>query len=265
MSFTVIVAIVFALVALGLFSRLGEQSGGKVSKGRAGDSQYCKQGPLLSPAERLFHQSLFEAVNGQYSIFCKVRLADVLNPKSSGDRSKWQTSFNKISAKHLDFVLCEPESFTVVAGVELDDKSHSSQSAQKRDKVKTDSCESACLPLVRIQAKRRYDVGDIRDRLQAYIPLDPLELSVPKETVCVNEESSDSVIPLVSAKEEPSSASEIKPLGASEPADSTEAAPECPKCGALTTLRTVNKGKNAGKAFWVCSDFPSCRGAIRQS
>lgn len=34
----------------------------------------------------------------------------------------------------------------------------------------------------------------------------------------------------------------------------------CPKCGAAMVLRKARKGANAGKQFWGCSTFPSCRG-----
>jgi restriction system protein len=33
----------------------------------------------------------------------------------------------------------------------------------------------------------------------------------------------------------------------------------CPKCGAELVLRTARKGVNAGKQFYGCSRFPSCR------
>lgn len=38
--------------------------------------------------------------------------------------------------------------------------------------------------------------------------------------------------------------------------------PVCPKCGGAMVLREVKKGSNAGKKFWGCERFPSCRGAV---
>lgn len=38
--------------------------------------------------------------------------------------------------------------------------------------------------------------------------------------------------------------------------------PFCPKCGSVMLLRTAKKGKNQGKAFWSCSQFPRCDGII---
>lgn len=38
--------------------------------------------------------------------------------------------------------------------------------------------------------------------------------------------------------------------------------PVCPKCGSSMVLRAVKKGENAGKKFWGCERFPSCRGVV---
>lgn len=37
----------------------------------------------------------------------------------------------------------------------------------------------------------------------------------------------------------------------------------CPKCGKPMSMRRAVKGANAGKTFWVCKEFPSCRGIMR--
>ena len=37
-------------------------------------------------------------------------------------------------------------------------------------------------------------------------------------------------------------------------------APLCPKCGKPMIKRMAKKGKNAGNAFWSCSDYPNCNG-----
>jgi len=44
--------------------------------------------------------------------------------------------------------------------------------------------------------------------------------------------------------------------------DPTDRIPSCPKCGKLTVLRTARSGRNAGRQFWGCSDYPNCRGAV---
>ena len=36
--------------------------------------------------------------------------------------------------------------------------------------------------------------------------------------------------------------------------------PPCPKCGALTVLRTAKGGKTPGSQFWGCTRYPECKG-----
>ncbi|NVZ10565.1 restriction endonuclease [Allochromatium humboldtianum] len=55
-----------------------------------------------------------------------------------------------------------------------------------------------------------------------------------------------------------SKASAARPAVQSAPA-SPEAAPACPKCGADMVMRTASRGANAGRSFWGCSQFPTCR------
>jgi len=39
--------------------------------------------------------------------------------------------------------------------------------------------------------------------------------------------------------------------------------PVCPECKSFTILKTVLKGKNEGKKFYVCSNYPQCTGRIK--
>jgi len=38
--------------------------------------------------------------------------------------------------------------------------------------------------------------------------------------------------------------------------------PSCPKCKALTTLRTAKTGKAPGSQFWGCTRYPDCNGVV---
>jgi hypothetical protein len=64
---------------------------------------YTKNRALFSHAERSFLDVLERAIGEQYRVFGKVRVVDVVSVKPISDRSKWQTAFNRISAKHFDF------------------------------------------------------------------------------------------------------------------------------------------------------------------
>jgi hypothetical protein len=68
-----------------------------------------------------------------------------------------QGARNKIDRKHVDFLLCEPKTFKLLLGVELDDASHQRAKRVARDRFVDEVFERAGLPLLRVLAKRNYD------------------------------------------------------------------------------------------------------------
>jgi hypothetical protein len=60
---------------------------------------------FFSAAERSFYEVLQRVVGEQVHLFAKVRLADVVYV-ARGTES-WQTHFNRIQSKHIDFLLCD--------------------------------------------------------------------------------------------------------------------------------------------------------------
>jgi len=119
---------------------------------------------LFTPTEKNFYFSLVKAVDKQFVIFGKVRIADVLTPDMKKSK-KWWRAFVKISSKHLDYVLCHPADLSVFCAIELDDRSHQRQDRRKRDVFVNHACENAGLPLLRFTAKRNYDVDKVREMI----------------------------------------------------------------------------------------------------
>lgn len=117
---------------------------------------------LLTPAESVFYQALLAAVSNRYVVAPKVRVADVLTPPAAADRSTRTSLLNKISQKHFDFVLCEPQTFAFVAAIELDDKSHDRRPRVMRDKFLNEVAAAAQLQLHRIKARSLYTVAELR-------------------------------------------------------------------------------------------------------
>ncbi len=68
---------------------------------------YYKITNLLTPAELSFYHVLKIATSEKYDISIKVRLADLVSVQKIIDRTSWGKAFNKIKAKHIDFVLCD--------------------------------------------------------------------------------------------------------------------------------------------------------------
>jgi hypothetical protein len=130
--------------------------------GRSTLFPYHRKATLFSPAERSFLGVLERAVGNHYRIFGKVRIADVVETKRGLSGSHRQGAFNRINAKHFDFLLCDKQSLSVVCAIELDDKSHQRSSRQQRDAFVTELCRNVGLPLLRTRASKGYSVQELR-------------------------------------------------------------------------------------------------------
>jgi len=192
---------------------------------------------LFTPAERSFLGVLDQAAGGHCRVFGKVRVADVATVKPTKDYRAWQRAFNRISAKHFDFVLCDPHDLSVLCAVELDDQSHRAEKRQERDAFIDTLCQTIGLPLIRIPARQAYSVGQIRQTLEDALGR-PLGLSAKPHA---------SPPPMETALS-------VKPERANPPS--------CPYCDSPMMKRTSRSGKNAGKSFWGCSQYPGCRGIV---
>ncbi|WP_049722382.1 DUF2726 domain-containing protein [Gilvimarinus polysaccharolyticus] len=166
---TYLTLIVSAIVILALIGGITVKS--KIS--------YRKLTTLFTKAERSFLGVLDQAISDNYRIFGKVRIADVLTPQKGMTRRNWQILFNKISAKHFDYVLCRKSDLSIVAVIELDDKSHNSKRTKARDSFLEKACASADLKLIRFPAKASYQVQAVRDSINNAIspPADQTSIS----------------------------------------------------------------------------------------
>ncbi|MCU0613461.1 MAG: DUF2726 domain-containing protein [Desulfobacterales bacterium] len=144
------IILTIAIVGIGLFLLARRSDKGKPPQEAY---PYQKSAALFTPAERSFLGVLQQAVGNNAAIFGKVRVADVVEPKSGLTRSTRQKAFNRISAKHFDFLLCDKEDLSVACAIELDDGSHNSKRRQERDEFLKGVCEAAGVPLIRISEK----------------------------------------------------------------------------------------------------------------
>ncbi len=156
MDILLLVILMVVVVAVLVFAK---------GKGEAIAYPYQRSRYFLSNAERSFYGVLVQAVDGSDAVFTKVRVADVIAPQKGLGRSAWQRAFNAISAKHFDFVVCAGGDFSVKLVVELDDASHGSSKAQKRDAFLNGACQSAGVPMLRIRAARGYSLADVRQQV----------------------------------------------------------------------------------------------------
>jgi len=188
---------------------------------------YRLRDPLFSVAERSFYGALSLACADKAIVFGKVRIADILQPEAKLNKSEWQTAFNKVSRKHFDYVLCEPNSLSILAVVELDDQSHNTTKQKMRDTFVEGTCLKAGLALHRFKASNNYSVTSIQQQIFPEPPLadDPLKQTVDN----------------TSTLEEP------------------DTVKSCPRCSSPLVTRTASKGSNKGNNFIACNAYPKCR------
>ena len=187
---------------------------------------YRRRDDFLSPAELSFYRALSAAVGGQAHICPKVNLADIFFVVKPNEN---RSARGRISQKHVDFLLCDSQSMKPLAGIELDDSSHARADRQKRDALVDGVFAAAGLPLVRIPAAASYSPADLALKLATHVAGTAAPVSISTMTPTVDASSAG------------------------------DAAPLCPKCGVSMVLRTASKGKQAGKQFYGCPNYPKCR------
>ena len=154
-----IIALILVIICIGVIAVFTKLKGRK-----AGNVFYEAKGNLLTPAELKFLAVLDQVLGSHYRIMAQVRLADVLKVKGGLDNSTRSSAFNRIKAKHLDFLACDPSDMSVKFAIELDDSSHKQAKRMERDAFLNDAMQSAGIPLHRFAVKREYDQQEVYDK-----------------------------------------------------------------------------------------------------
>lgn len=209
------------------------------------DYPYRMNEAFLSPAERSFLCVLDQTVGTQYRVMGKVRVADIIHVVPMKNRSQWRSAFNRISAKHFDFVLCDKDSLTPIAVIELEGKTQGTAHRRQRDDFLSAVCEAASLPLLRAPARVVYTRSDIQRLVVNALSrrADDAESSNEREQTAPT-------------------------VGASPKAAAPRVAvtsPACPKCSSFMSLGEVKGGARAGEKLWACNHYPRCRGIVAMS
>lgn len=132
---------------------------------------YASRQTLLTKTELAFYCVLRDALGGRFLISCKVRLADVV----ACPVRLWNTAYGRrISQKHLDFVLCSPETSEFVLAIELNDPSHEAEARKKRDAFVADALRAADIPLVFVKTASAYCPDDLADIVKAAVRMYPM-------------------------------------------------------------------------------------------
>ena len=199
---------------------------------------YQAKNSLCSPAERSFLGVLEQLINDKYRILLKVRLADLLEIEKGVSKSLRQSAFNRISRKHVDFVVCGKDDLKILGVIELDDQSHKAEKRQERDSFLDNAINAVGIPILHIQAQNAYSISNIREQLQNSFEF--LTNKAEPELLPPTKNSNDQKI--------------IQPTS-----DDSETNGTCTVCGAPLVKRQAKKGKFTGNYFLACSNFPKCR------
>lgn len=164
MIYFIIIATILVLIMIVLGTVLGKSANSAYTENKSqSDFQYEKVNCILTNAEYNFYTSLSLATGSNYIICPKVRLADFVKVTGSKNR---QTNFNKISSKHIDFLICNNK-FKPILGIELDDKSH--DKTKERDNFVNAMYAKIKLPILRIPVGYSYSVQELRTKIDTYI------------------------------------------------------------------------------------------------
>ena len=127
---------------------------------------YSLRPSILSRDEASFYEALRQVVGSKFDIFSKVRLADIF---ATGDGKQYFQALNRVTQKHVDYLLCDPETFEPVMGIELDDDSHEQEDRKKRDDFVNDLFKSTGLKLLRVPSARKYVPEDLAGQIKTLL------------------------------------------------------------------------------------------------
>jgi len=210
-----------------------------VNRGRDGvllggkELPYRVRDDFLSLNEVSFYHILSSIVGSRAVICPKVRLADVF---FVARRDEYLSHYNRIAQRHVDFLLCKPDSMKPFLGIELDDSSHSNSERRSQDEFVNQVFQTAGLSLLRVRCQREYNSRELKML----------------------------IVPYLEPEAEPSSPSAVMPAEQSNSRAGEPKAipPICPKCGVPMVLRTAKRGANRGKQFYGCPNYPRCREVV---
>jgi hypothetical protein len=182
---------------------------------------YRLREPFLTSTELALFRMLNEVMGERFVVCPKVAVNDVFYILRPNENVHF---FNKIFRKHVDFLLCDPQTMKPAFGVEIV-KPIAKGGAREADKFMEELFTDAGLPLVHIPSSESYQVADIVALFQ--LALTKVGDSAPMRVDAVG-----------------------------------DTVPHCPVCGKMMVLRIYRNGQFSGKTYYGCMDSPKCSGVV---
>jgi len=176
---------------------------------------------FLSTPEVALYRALHKMAADRYVVCPKVALTDIFTIVRPNENVHF---YNKIFRKHVDFLLCEPQSMKPALGVEIV-KPVARSETRASDQFMEDLFLNEGLPLVHVPLSDRYETADL-------VHLFQFAVTKARESRRPTDRSaSDSV-------------------------------PACPVCGKMMVLRVNWEAGKTGKKYYGCVDNPRCPGTV---
>lgn len=113
---------------------------------------------LLTNKERRFYECLKPITDKYgYIVLSKMRIADIVSVTAVGN--EYMQWFNKISRKHIDFIVCNKE-FRPLLLIEVDDHTHDRPDRIERDKFVDEIFRNRQIKLIHL---RQWDINELEN------------------------------------------------------------------------------------------------------
>jgi very-short-patch-repair endonuclease len=162
-SLIVIVLAFLALVALAAITKLA------VLAGKSKEWPFYAKRLLSQPEQVLYHRLVRSLPD--HVVLAQVQVSRVLGVKKGFNFNEWNNRINRLS---YDFVVCSKD-LTVLAAIELDDKTHQATSRADTDRKKEQATAAAGIKLIRWQVKSLPDQSAIQAALSEQPANPPVE------------------------------------------------------------------------------------------
>ena len=156
---TLLVTLFLIIAAVALLLHLKKR--GLLSGNGNGPWPFYIKKPLTQPEQILYHR-LVKALP-EHIVLAQVQVSRVLGVKKGSKFNEWNNRINRLS---YDFVICRKDS-SVLAAIELDDKSHEAMGRNSTDEKKNKATADAGLRLIRWNVKALPDEASIQAQLRS--------------------------------------------------------------------------------------------------
>lgn len=155
---TILIIVVLLVIALAFFvvAKRRQRDVDEIDSKETGLPTFSAKSPLTEIEQTLYHR-LAEALP-ECLVLAQVQVSQIVGIKKG---PLWQTWFNKISRKSVDYFVCLKD-FSPVAIIELDDSTHEREDRKKADADKDTALIGAGYKVIRWSAKSLPSVELIR-------------------------------------------------------------------------------------------------------